>query len=481
MSNELDAYTFPTREADHTLRTTVETAVGPQLLWLKIWRPRFEDDAPFFQVIPDSYSLALGDINLPKSIKASGALVIGETKGLELCIDDYIWRNRSANDVFPGRTELFLWGIPLRFTLWSDYGVVGEDSTYQVIYSLSPNKHLDPYVGLMPELDGQRTFDHKDTLKFRLSDSCQLEFDRHYDWLTQYECKRRLVVNIVGNDEAYAGHQIEQDVEDAVLLLSLLTGIRTQISRKTIWFGSRCTETHRPRFGWPEEPTHGAFDRGVVDLVDLQRCFDAAWTAWQHIPEKTYLRNAVYALFPGRSQLGILSFLRRFAALEGLMKLHSQVRGSPAKPTQNATCLGLTELRSELGRTGLAIKFGEHLDRAIKKFSERAAKERFEEFIENRAIPVFDLWPMSSRGGLAEIRNRLIHGGDVSQVEEHAIWIAGDHLKFLLARAALRMLDLDVEKTYVGARRDKNLTMFSELENARRVIASRAASEKKAQ
>lgn len=76
----------------------------------------------------------------------------------------------------------------------------------------------------------------------------------------------------------------------------------------------------------------------------------------------------------------------------------------------------------------------------------------FKSFCEFYQIDLCDLWSLG--GGevstsLTKIRNRLIHGGRFERAEYDAVICAKTHLKWILERCILRVLDWDIEKSNV--------------------------------
>lgn len=177
-----------------------------------------------------------------------------------------------------------------------------------------------------------------------------------------------------------------------------------------------------------------------------------------------------------------LSYLRMFSAIEGLIK----VFGGAANiaPTQTSQTLQgslhveLAQLRADLIDSGTEPKLLSSLDKAILKFGQPTFRGKFESFCESWQVPTDDLWPMfaaGSRNGLTEIRNRLVHGGELSEEREKAVSIAHEHLMFVLLRILLRVLGLKISDARVNyPQGGQGLIMFTELLAARATIKSTA-------
>ena len=356
-------------------------------------------------------------------------------------------------------------------TVCRQYEGEAADATRRLTISLSPNRHIAPTQFLTPHTDGQRILDRVTKYGFRLSRDVTLELDRHHNWSEGGNRSHPyLVAEPKGDLARFDGAHNNAEIEDAITLLSLLTAHRTQISRVSEWVGLTQTETFFPRFGFPEEPSHGAFDRGLVKLQYLEACFSNAWLKWTESTKKQYLLAALDAFLPGSPQVVTLSFLRMFAAIEGLLKAFSPpLDGAANRTTRNAIAEDLRLLSEELVANNIALERIQSVKTAMNHFSRPSMREKFSQLCKFWQVPTDDLWPMfESKSGLYEIRNRLIHGGEVSEGFEGALWIANRHLMFILLRIVCRVLGLSLGNTHIGYQQsDQRLTMFTKFAEAR--------------
>ena len=159
-----------------------------------------------------------------------------------------------------------------------------------------------------------------------------------------------------------------------------------------------------------------------------------------------------------------------FAAIEGLLKAFSPpLDGAANRTTQNAIAEDLRLLSEELVANNIALERIQSVKTAMNHFSRPSMREKFSQLCKFWQVPTDDLWPMfESKSGLYEIRNRLIHGGEVSEGFEGALWIANRHLMFILLRIVCRVLGLSLGNTHIGYRQsDQRLTMFTKFAEAR--------------
>lgn len=471
MSKKLSEVPLPSVDPDHILKTLVQTSSGEQAAWLHLFLPKLEDDIPFFRVVSSAYQLTMDDSDAWEEIDASGFMNFGDTAPIEVHISRFAWHTRSQRHFSQKDSETALWGIAFEMTVCRQFQGVAEDRTRSLTISLSPNRHIAPTQFLTPHIDGQRILGRVTKYGFRLSSDVILELDKHYNWSEGGNRSHPyLVAEPKGDLARFNGVHSHEELDDAIILLSLLTANRTQISRVSEWVGLTQTERFCPRFGFPEEPDSGPFDRGLVKLQHLEECFSIAWLRWTETTKRQYLRAAIFAFLPGSSQVVTLSFLRMFAAIEGLLKAFSlPISEAASSATQNAVSEDLRLLREELVAKNIALERIQSLKTAIDHFRRPSMRDKFKQLCESWQVPTDDLWPMfESKLGLYEIRNRLIHGGEVSEEFEDALRIANQHLMFILLRIVCRVLGLSLERTYIGYQlSDQRLTMFTKLAEAR--------------
>ena len=265
--------------------------------------------------------------------------------------------------------------------------------------------------------------------------------------------------------------RVSPDLKDAMLLLSFLTATRTVISRLTSWHGGTTTDYYMPRIGFPELPQREPFRFGLVKRGQVEATFDVAWNKWRDAHAVETLRQAVLAFVPGHSQLIAMEFLRLFAAIEGLVNAYFQGDDPNAPPlvSKSHHRSALVAFQTSLEERGLTANELKPLNGAIDYFAQPSLRDKFDQYCKRWQVDVDDLWPMfdSDRNSLSHLRNRIVHGGDLPDELEKAIWHASNHLVFILARCLLRVLGLQVSETEVHyPQSGGDLTMFSELTSA---------------
>lgn len=199
-------------------------------------------------------------------------------------------------------------------------------------------------------------------------------------------------------------------------------------------------------------------------------------------PEQKAIRYALYPLVPTHDSYLEASFVSMFSAFEGLLEPYASHKG--IKLTFGAA-RSWKKIEKKLRMTIDEIQISDPA------FNRELMKSRLPElryvplhavasdFLAELMIPIEDLWPAFGSPGdtatLYSIRNSLAHGEPISDDLIEALSIAQFHLRILLERAVLALLNWDVEKSTISPDRIKRRGYigFEEIENHRNVVRQR--------
>jgi hypothetical protein len=474
---------FPNREPDHILGTDLPTTSGSQTGWLHLYLPKREDEPCFFEVVGDVKEFSLDDTVRWVELGGKGSLSLDGRGFINASIPRFVWLERSSSPFAPGRSRTRLRGVALELHIRRDWSYVGvestgapRDTTRHTTYTLSGNSHLAPVTPWTHHFDGQRTFNQKTCVEVSLSEVSRLRFDTHYAWIGDKEktCCPRLVATQEGAANSAIQEGISPTVEDAVLLLSFLTAVRTVVSHVSVWEGATQYEYIRPRFEFPDASTNGRFRFGLVALNCLETHFTTAWARWQATSDVASLRNATYALFPGTNVVTPMGFLQCFGAIEILIKAFAPANEERKKTASSSThAKNLKQLRSRIEATEEA-EIIKSLGAAITRFSEPTFQDYFTTFCQHFQVPLDDLWPMfAPRRGLAFLRNRLTHSSTFEESEEAALalFVAQQHLEFTLIRVMCAVLGIPLVETEARPGLHTSDLMFVKYQDALATVA----------
>ncbi len=338
-----------------------------------------------------------------------------------------------------------------------------QDNT-SIVFWISPNRFLSPFVMRRPSYTGEITCDRKRTLEFKIKDDVMLKFDKHYmsryaengdfiQWSNLVACAD---LNVPADNVETLNRYMLQDVDDFLLVSSFAAGNRIVCLGWDAVDKNYYATYYRGNYSFPENKKID-IDEGIIDIQEFERFMLTCYPTFVCFENKLALRHALYSAVPLKPATLEISFLNTFAGLETLIL--------DFKRTENLEFI-LPE------REWVSLR--KHLQKCIKKSTEpklersqRASiysklcelnrtslRETFEIFCQHHKIDLSDLWTVfgeKGTAGLSDIRNNLIHGDPFPQELLGALVVANEHLKYILERALIRVLGWDVEKTKVNS------------------------------
>jgi hypothetical protein len=197
-------------------------------------------------------------------------------------------------------------------------------------------------------------------------------------------------------------------------------------------------------------------DYGVIDIQHFERFMQTCYPAFLRFENKLAIRNALYSAVPSTPQTLETSFLRTFSGLETLI-LDFRRRENLEFTLPEDEWLALRKYLQKCIKESTKPKL-EHEQRAsiYRKFGELnrvSLGKAFDVFCQKYAIDLEELWPVFGNKeivGLADIRNRLIHGDPFPHDLFGTLIVAKEHLKYTLERVIVRVLGWDVGETKVS-------------------------------
>lgn len=251
-------------------------------------------------------------------------------------------------------------------------------------------------------------------------------------------------------------------VDDFTLLTSVATRWPTACLGWSLWDEWRIITHYRgsqPRpdpenIRWEENPIHN----GLLDDRDVERFIRHAYDFLLGLEadDRILIRQVLQRLLIGYGRQIESAFVALYAALEMLV-LHFR------QANQMETILTPGDWKRMGGDIKKFLKSHELLagdkvrrHRVGEKVSELnrvAFGSAFRAFCSapEHLVDVSDLWPVTGRGSLSELRNELVHGVLFSSVRHRALTTATDHLQWCLERMVLAVMKWPLDDSYVRA------------------------------
>ena len=216
------------------------------------------------------------------------------------------------------------------------------------------------------------------------------------------------------------------------------------------------------------------YETGLVSPNSLPEFLRHAWPLWRSLdkPSREMLHHVLQAVVHAQSLDLHESFISHYATLE-MMVLHFRRQNDlefvfsdeNEWNTFKAEVKEFITKKSSLSgsQPQQKIKRGK-VSGKLEEFNRVAFSTAFKAFCEerNQPIPCQDLWPVTGNKSLSYIRNNLVHGVLDGRDQVNAIWVAKNHMEWLVERSILCLLSWPIEKSRVTPRYLHHLTPYGE-------------------
>lgn len=307
-------------------------------------------------------------------------------------------------------------------------------------YLLSPSDFLCPVKWLDPLYTGEVKFSHPPQFfSFTLCDGLNIKFDNHYMSEVRGDGFITMEPYLVGEfeleSEAQGYEPSFQNMDDFLMLVSFASRQRSVCLGWEMQTSSLMKEKRR----WVSISER--VERAVEPLIsfgEFELFIGSAYEVFQSCKHKTLLREVISGVLVEEKYM-LSNFLRLYAALETLILIFRKDRGldyildnySPLKKELKKSIKNIMPSEGESESRRLLYNNLSGLNRV--PFS-----EAFGRFKREYNLDLSDLWSVDcGKGGLSDIRNRLVHGSRFEEYENKALVIATYHLAFVLERCLL--------------------------------------------
>jgi hypothetical protein len=437
------------REENHLVKATLFVK-GDEINGVpcKIYLPERIHEKPYVVLKPSEEDVT----RIMGSYKgALKVIVYGFDKGIEISIE--------APEIYFSESSTKYWGDGI-----SESTILGEPQDFHVVHHLKDNEspgrtHLVLWVS------PNRFFTRVRNVEFRLKDSVKLVFKKHFryktaqngdlvQWSFLVACAD---LDVHADDAETLKNSILHDIDDFLLIASFAARQRTACLGWTARDKNSYATFYRGNYVFPQNDDDSSLDNnGVIGIQDFERFMETCYPAFLRFENKLALRNALYSAVPSKPHTLETSFLYMFAGLETLIldfKRRKSLEFVLSEDAWTALRKYLRKCIKDSTEPKLKSQQRASIYRKLGELNRVSLRESFDVFCKKYSIDLADLWPVFGENGvvgLADIRNKLIHGDPFPQDLIGALVVAKEHLIYTLERVLARVLQWDVGETKVN-------------------------------
>lgn len=335
----------------------------------------------------------------------------------------------------------------------------------QLEFWISPNRLLSPFMSSSSSYTGDLKYDRMHNVEFVIKNEIKLVFDKHFrskrdengdfiQWAFLVACAD---LRIPATDVETLKKEILPDIDDFLLIASFADRQRTACLGWTATDKNSCTTFYRGNYVFPQADEDDDIDKGVIDIKDFEEFIQVCYSEFLKFGNKLALRNALHSVLPLQSRTVETSFLKVFAGLETLL-LDFRKRDGLEFVLQKNEWSSLKKYLQQCIRNSTDPKIGTEqrasIYRKLDELNRVSLREAFDQFCKQYSIDLSDLWPVFGHdglAGLADIRNKLIHGDPLPHDMFGALIVANEHLKYVVERVVVMVLRWNLDKTKINS------------------------------
>lgn len=474
-SNVMSSIDLELSDQEYRCHVTATGSAGPvSEIPCRIIIPIPGTKPPYLYLQPSSRQ-QYARLTAPVLRNLTGDLVdIGKNTIGKVSVDE-IWPDKSEQRHHGSWEEAEISGCPIGLRIRNFNRSSENKGICSVSFWISDNELLTPAVIRMPEFSGETTIHKGESISVMLKDGMQITFETCFDsWYQENELRQkpRLVANGL-SDDLSANEISSEAIDDFMLFASLAVNLRTICLGWVVSDGEGFTEYFRGDVMYPSEHK----DRSYLDLLIPPEGFgkfvEHAWLKFSKCCSDWAFRRLVYVCIRDHKMPIEAELLSLFAALEDFLTAYREQQGFSeilgAEQWKELKHLIKSEIKGKFEAT-TSSKQRQLLYRKLDGFNRIPLEAVYDNLCEKLVIQPGDLWPVfNSMDGVSlySVRNRLTHGGKLSNEAIFELPIAIDHLRWALQRLILASIDWPVEQSNVGLKKLRRFTSMDEWESAR--------------
>jgi len=357
------------------------------------------------------------------------------------------------------------------------------------------------YINLLASLSPNKVFDRKPsgivkvseytTHKFNLDENFVISFDTKYFYDQEKQTKEQIEnICYFSNIAEFNFNGNLNDIEhyskllnDFLMLMSF--GIRKRVVH-TGWVvnnNKKFILKLKRDIIVPEYKGENLLPNYLIEPNELNNFIRSSYKIFRELNHQDIIRRAIFPLLTEAKISTESQFLILFSCLESILSYHKKnkqfeniIEEEDFKSIRGLIQGELKDLFSNCSKNNISEKQVEILKKydsnkramvyqKISELNRPSFKMILDDFCNEYSLDLKDLWSIteSNQGiSLTQIRNKLIHGDALNFNQHKSLIIAYEHLKTVVERMILKILEWDISKTRVVPSKIKNNLIFKE-------------------
>ncbi len=360
---------------------------------------------------------------------------------------------------------------------------INNIKTYLTLW-ITPNPMLKPVMIRESDYKGNVRYKRGKRCKIKITRNRKIVFDEFFrekksdeDTFSQwFHLVGLTVTDIPAANVDAIKDKLLPAVDDLLYIVSFGSRIRTACIGWDAVDGLNLVHYYRGEFSFPTAINKASINHGLVERMFFEDFVEICYNSFLGYSDKDAMRQAMLSLVSDRNRVIEETFLSVYAGLESLVLAYRRENDIISVISNEKEWRSIRKgIRKNIFNTIKQKLLPEQRCQIYKKIDELnkiPLSVAFERFCSYYNIEILDLWPLFKTDksiGLTDIRNRLIHGGNIPIELLSAFVLANDNLRYTLERSLIKIFGFPVEKTRLDPchiRKDNSLEKIEKEQEA---------------
>lgn len=379
--------------------------------------------------------------------------------------------------------------IDLKITDYSNIVDKAQEGENVINFWITPNILLSPDESINRSDTGEVKITPRSKFEFTLANGNYLVFNNHYHHFKNEEGDNVSFTELVAKSTIDSE---SQNVEDTLDYLDDFLAIASFITRqrciclgwKNVVDSTTSITFYRRNLAIPTyKKDHSLNQTLLVDQTKFKDLMETAYKKFISIEPKLLIQHAIYSYvsnYDYNETTNIIerSFTSLYSVLETLV-LDFRQRNELEYVLSEDDWKNFDKQIRKWMKTEDSLLSNKNQERELIKqklveLNRISFKTAFDKFIKSFELDLNDLWNITGKTSLTEIRNKIVHGDTFERFKAHSLLVALNHLTWIVERAILSVLGCPISESRVSREylnKNININLYHNWKTARELLA----------
>ncbi|WP_353929004.1 hypothetical protein WJM97_11760 [Okeanomitos corallinicola TIOX110] len=381
--------------------------------------------------------------------------------------------------------ENILIGDPIDFQITNflnnEYNDENANVNSSIYFWLTPNVLLSPVQIIERSYTGEVKVETIHKFEFLLANFIPVIFTNHHRYLDNKESNdivtfTELVAECKADLQSQKLEDILNYLDDFLAIVSFITRQRCLCLGWQLVCSKYFTKFYRRNLALPTNIQENSIEETIVDKSKFKGFIETAYENFLVIEPKILIRQAIYSYISANEQATLeSSFTRLYSVLETLVLNFRRQNELEFVLSQDDWKVFEKEIKKWIKKYPDLEATPEKRQLIYEKVAELnrvSFSTAFKQFCDSLQLDLKDIWNVTGKTSLTEIRNKLVHGDTFNKSQLYSLSVALQHLNWIVERAILSVFGWPISESRVSKEfLANNMNLYQNWESERQLLA----------